>query len=154
VITLLTAFNWKYHGVESHEGRGSDKGIIGKTAKGLNIANETVAANEIITVTITVMAGVDDVITITDEDGNTVTTITFASGESTGSTTIDIPAGGVFLIFTSSVLSDSIGELVMGDTTITFHITVTVTITSSVNDVVTITNAGGEVLATVDCPEV
>lgn len=75
IVTLLTAFTWKYHGVESHEGYGADKGIQGKPFKSINATNETVAANETITVTVTIISTVDDVVTVTDEDGNVLATV-------------------------------------------------------------------------------
>jgi hypothetical protein len=75
IVTLLTAVNWKYHGVESHEGYGSDKGVIGKAFKSINATNETVSANETLYVTVTVISTVDDVVTVTDEDGVVVASV-------------------------------------------------------------------------------
>lgn len=75
IVTLLTAFTWKYHGVESHEGYGADKGIQGKAFKSINATNETVAANETISVTVTINTIADDVVTVTDENGNVLATV-------------------------------------------------------------------------------
>lgn len=75
IVTLLTAVNWKYHGVESHEGYGSDKGVIGKAFKSINATNEVVGSNETITVTITINSVADDVVTVTDENGNVLATV-------------------------------------------------------------------------------
>lgn len=75
VITLLTAIEWKYHGVQTCKGFGEDKGVMGRSAKALNATNEVVGSNETITVTITINSVADDVVTVTDENGNVVATV-------------------------------------------------------------------------------
>ena len=154
IVTLLTAVNWKYHGVESHEGYGSDKGVIGKAFKSINATNEVVAGNETISVNITINAGEDDIITVKDEENNTLTTVTFATGASTGTTTLDIPANGAILTFTSTVYGQSVQKMIEGDDEVTVSITVNITILSTVDDIVTIKDENGVTLATVNCPEV
>lgn len=75
VITLLTAIEWKYHGVQTCKGFGEDKGVMGRSAKALNATNEVVGSNETISVTVTVVSVVDDVVTVTDENGNVLATV-------------------------------------------------------------------------------
>ncbi len=75
IKTLLTSIEWVYHGVQTCKGFGEDKGVMGRSAKALNATNEVVGSNETITVTITINSVADDVVTVTDENGNVVATV-------------------------------------------------------------------------------
>lgn len=75
IKTLLTAIEWKYHGVQTCKGFGEDKGVMGRSAKALNATNEVVGSNETISVTVTINTVADDVVTVTDENGNVLATV-------------------------------------------------------------------------------
>ena len=75
VVILLTAIEWKYHGIQTHKSFGDEKGIKGKSQKSIDATNEVVASNETISVTITINTAADDTVTVTDEDGNVVATV-------------------------------------------------------------------------------
>ena len=154
VITLLTGIEWTFHGVQTHKGFGSEKGIRGKSQKSIDTTNEVIAGNETLSATVTIKAGKNDVISITDENGHAVTTVTFASGASTGTVTLDIPANGAVFTFTSTVYGQSVSKMIEGDDEVVVSITVNISIISSVDDVVTVKDDRNVTLATVNCPEV
>lgn len=75
IKTLLTSIEWTYHGIQTCKGFGEDKGVMGRSAKALNATNEVVGSNETISVTVTINTIADDVVTVTDEDGNVLATV-------------------------------------------------------------------------------
>lgn len=123
-------------------------GISGIVSK-VNASTET----ETKTVTVTAIAAVNDVITVKNEENVTVATIIFAEGESQGTASLTIQSAGEQFTFSSSVYGTNKTQVITGNDTVQFQFTATIWIESSVDDVVTISDSGGHVLAEVTCEE-
>lgn len=124
---------------------GGMSGVVSK----VNASTET----ETKTVTVTAIAAVNDVITVKNEENVIVATIIFAEGESQGTASLTIQSAGEQFTFSSSVYGTNKTQVITGNDTVQFQFTATIWIESSVDDVVTISDSGGHVLAEVTCEE-